>query len=257
MINEEVQAVPLDEFAHRLLRRPVQYIVVEVPRCILYPCNVCAFGGFGLEGTKVVPNASGHGASSIAVVLWLAPCRRAFWDRTPTTAHRGQRHPSPCWSDRRTRSGKARRCEETPYDDLRGRQSLSEGVCSMATWHRAWHRASRCPFCVQDSRHQRRRSRGPRGGRHVRRGEPVKSSVMRLRQQGARPRCAAARGAASWWCKSSKEALQAGRRLHRWHEGAIEWLLNLWPRGLANGRWRRGSWEYAHNMHNNMQIICI
>ena len=49
MINEEVQAVPLDEFAHRLLRRPVQYIVVEVPRYILHPCNVCAFGGFGLE----------------------------------------------------------------------------------------------------------------------------------------------------------------------------------------------------------------
>ena len=49
MINEEVQAVPLDEFVNRLLRRPVQYIVVEVPRYILHPCNVCAFGGFGLE----------------------------------------------------------------------------------------------------------------------------------------------------------------------------------------------------------------
>ena len=49
MIKEEVQAVPLDEFANRLLRRPLQYIVVEIPRYILYPDNVCAVEALGQE----------------------------------------------------------------------------------------------------------------------------------------------------------------------------------------------------------------
>ncbi len=55
MIKEEVQAIPLDEYGNRLLRRPLQYIVVEVPRCILYPYNVCAVGGFGKEAAPAQP----------------------------------------------------------------------------------------------------------------------------------------------------------------------------------------------------------
>lgn len=55
-MNIQEGAVPLDEFANRLLRRPVQYIVVEVPSYILYPYNVCAFGGFGVEAAPVLPD---------------------------------------------------------------------------------------------------------------------------------------------------------------------------------------------------------
>ena len=90
MINEEVQAVPLDEFANRLLRRPVQYIVVEVPRYILHPCNVCAFGGFGLEAApaqsdtdladrllrELTPERPGEAAGTEEILL-EAPCVRS------------------------------------------------------------------------------------------------------------------------------------------------------------------------------------